>query len=49
MSNNHQNEHWFLSTLTINNQKAGSGKGMSKKEAEQNAAEQALIRIINGN
>lgn len=49
MSNNHQNEHWFLSTLTINNQKAGSGKGMSKKEAEQNAAEQVLIRIINGN
>ena len=49
MSNFHQNEHLFLSTLTIENQKAGSGKGMSKKEAEQNAAEQALIRIKNGN
>ncbi len=49
MPTNHQNEHWFLSTLTINNQTAGSGKGMSKKEAEQNAAEQVLIRIINGN
>ena len=45
MPYNHQNEHLFLSTLTINNQKAGSGKGMSKKDAEQNAAEQALIRI----
>ena len=45
MSNTHQNEHLFLSILTINNKKAGSGKGMSKKEAEQNAAEQALIRI----
>ena len=49
MSNDHQNEHLFLSTLTIENQKAGSGEGMSKKEAEQNAAEQALIRIKNGN
>lgn len=45
MPYNHQNDHLFLSTLTINNKKAGSGKGMSKKEAEQNAAEQALIRI----
>ena len=45
MPYNHQNDHLFLSILTINNQKAGSGKGMSKKEAEQNAAEQALIRI----
>jgi len=49
MSNNHQNEHLFFSTLTIEDQKAGSGKGMSKKEAEQNAAKQALIRIKNGN
>jgi len=49
MSNNHQNEHLFFSTLTIKDQKAGSGKGMSKKEAEQNAAKQALIRIKNGN
>ena len=45
MPYNHQNDHLFLSTLTIEDQKAGSGKGMSKKEAEQNAAEQALIRI----
>ena len=49
MSNNHPNEHLFFSTLTIENHKAGSGKGMSKKEAEQNAAEQALIRIKNDN
>ena len=49
MPYNNQNEHLFLSTLTIENQKAGSGKGMSKKEAEQNAAEQALLRIKNGN
>ncbi|GAJ15091.1 unnamed protein product, partial [marine sediment metagenome] len=49
MPYNHQNGHLFSSTLTIENQKAGSGKGMSKKEAEQNAAEQALIRIKNGN
>ena len=49
MPYNNQNEHLFHSTLTIENQKAGSGKGMSKKEAEQNAAEQALLRIKNGN
>ena len=49
MSNNLQNEHLFFSTLTIEDQQAGSGKGMSKKEAEQNAAEQALIRIKNEN
>ena len=49
MPYNNQNEHLFLSTLTIENQKAGSGKGISKKEAEQNAAEQALLRIKNGN
>ncbi|MCD6566313.1 MAG: ribonuclease III [Bacteroidales bacterium] len=49
MPNNYQNEHLFFSTLIIENQKAGSGKGMSKKEAEQNAAEQALLRIKNGN
>jgi len=49
MPNNHQNEHLFSSTLTIENRKAGSGKGMSKKEAEQNAAEQALLRIKNAN
>ena len=47
--NINQNEHLFFSTLTIENQKAGSGKGMSKKEAEQNAAEQTLIRINKGN
>ncbi len=46
---NHQNEHLFFSTLTIETQKTGSGKGVSKKEAEQNAAEQALLRIKNGN
>ena len=49
MPTNHQNEHLFSSTLTIENQKTGSGKGTSKKEAEQNAAEQALIRIKNDN
>jgi len=49
MPYNNQNEHLFLSTLTIENQKAGSGKGMFKKEAEQNAAEQAVLRIKNGN
>ena len=46
---NYQNEHMFSSILTIENHKTGSGKGMSKKEAEQNAAEQALLRIKNGN
>ena len=46
--NNHQNGPLFFSTLKIENQKAGSGKGMSKKEAEQNAAEQALIRMKKG-
>jgi ribonuclease-3 len=49
MTTNHQNEHLFFSTLTIENQKVGSGKGMFKKEAEQNAAEQAVLRIKNGN
>ncbi|MCK4701582.1 MAG: ribonuclease III, partial [Bacteroidales bacterium] len=44
---NQQNVPLFISTLTIENRKAGSGKGMSKKEAEQNAAEQALICIKN--
>ena len=45
--NDNQNEHLFFSTLTIENQKIGSGKGLSKKEAEQHAAEQALIQIKN--
>jgi ribonuclease-3 len=49
MPTNQQNIPLFISTLTIENQKAGSGKGMSKKEAEQNAAEQALICIKNRN
>lgn len=49
MPTNQQNVPLFISTLTIENRKAGSGKGMSKKEAEQNAAEQALICIKNGN
>ena len=45
--NNNQNKHLFFSTLTIENQKAGSGNGMSKKEAEQNAAKHVIIRIKN--
>lgn len=49
MPTNQQNNPAFLSTLTIENREAGSGEGMSKKEAEQNAAEQALIRINSGN
>jgi ribonuclease III len=35
----------FVSTVVLNNQTLGSGKGNSKKEAEQNAAHQALISL----
>ncbi|PLT34241.1 ribonuclease III [Bacillus sp. V5-8f] len=35
----------FVSTVTLNGETLGSGTGKSKKEAEQNAAQQALIAI----
>lgn len=36
----------FVSYVKINNEVTGTGIGLSKKEAEQNAAERALANII---
>lgn len=45
MPDNSKNGKYFFSTLKISNRKIGSGYGMSKKEAEQSAAEEAFKRI----
>lgn len=37
----------FISRIKINNSIMGQGKGFSKKEAEQNAAEQAFVSLVN--
>lgn len=39
------NTQIFISTILVANQLIGQGKGLSKKDAEQNAAEQALNAI----
>ena len=36
---------YFISSIKLENQIIGTGKGNSKKEAEQNAAQQALIHL----
>ncbi len=38
-------QHGFCCDVYINNEKKGSGKGLSKKNAEQEAAKQALQKI----
>ena len=40
-----QNNLYFTSLITLGDQDLGSGKGLSKKEAQQNASKQALINI----
>ncbi len=43
------NEKAFISTLTINNIAKGTGKGNSKRDAEQEAAKSALQNLNNNN
>jgi len=42
-SNDIVNPHLFVTSIKLNDQIIGIGKGSAKKEAEQNAAQQALI------
>ncbi|OFX23046.1 MAG: ribonuclease III [Bacteroidetes bacterium GWA2_31_9b] len=41
-----QNVPYFNSTITLNNQILGKGTGSSKKEAQQNASREALVKIL---
>jgi len=41
-----QNVPYFNSTITLNGQILGNGTGSSKKEAQQNASREALVKII---